>query len=111
MAFLGFGGGVGGTAAGAEFLVGRELGLATGALQNGPAVKEIEVLSVVLRARFGVDLLLGGLGLLGAQLLLLVGGAVFAEADAVVPAGIGAHPMAAAGALLKLLLALGHGRF
>lgn len=58
-----------------------------------------------------MNLLAGDLRLLGPQLLLFVGGIVFAEAGAGIPARVGAHLAAATRALLEILLALDHGRF
>jgi hypothetical protein len=111
VARLRLGSGVGGATARAKFLVGGKLQVAIGTLQQRGAAEKIYLLRVVLLAGFVANLLASGLRLLGAQLLLLVGSAGFAEAGAVVPAHFGAHPLAAVRTLLKVLLALGHGGF
>ena len=96
---------------GQNFWPAASLAWQLGALRQRGTAEEIQVFGVVLRAGFGMDLLAGGQSLLGPQLLLLVGGAVFAKAGVGVPAHVGADPMAAARALLEVLLAFGPGRF
>src|SRR5581483_12405621 len=73
------------------------------------ALGEVEVGDIVLLARLGRDLLGGGLGLLRGEFFLLVGGAAFAQSHLLVPAHLGADPLAAAGALVEVLLAGLHG--